>query len=940
MQLLPNLYTKSPETPGITTLARHATASNSSPEASNRLADVPLDIWERIPSDIVDPSTLISLTRLSLVKQPSELFDGRTSRITASLVKSWTTAQARKVSPSLSPSLLLAKPSVLYMELDGKRTKKCKPSRRLRGGNVLAESIPNHVEDSGSGNYYYLLRFPKSGSDADYALMEEGNIKYLKVFDGFGGDTMCTPAPPMISERFLLSGVSPNASAVGLGVAIVVDEIMRMRCSSGTCELGGCYSIIHDIALANIESPEWLCWPAVTGCPMPASQASTRVDHTPFTSLALTLTIDSDSDSQAPLKLVFSADNATGTTEDHVLMQIPSHFGTMSAVDADNGRLNGPRHAGLSNPAFIPASLPTTDDTNTIPASPSTLQQVASSPEEHVAGPILKVIDNDIYTTETGNNASTNTNTAPGSLSALQVVASPPTGPTNPGAVSSTSKPIGNAGVTETGILQGIAESTPLAGGPLKLACVIALELVDLAQTAQSNKEDIVDIAFDVGNYITAIGDRIKGQKLLPGVEKYMNDLVDNLTNIVTSLKSIQPKNALSEGYYANKNKEIIHFCKNEVKRLLKQAQFELILDLHVKRLPAMPSDIHVIPPAPIIFGREKESTHGVKALTTSSTASYLAIIGAGGIGKTTLSHAIIHHPQVQQHFEHKWYISCESCTTSELLLQKLVQSIGGIQKPEQDMLKVLTGLVSFKTRALLILDNFETCYPGTETSKIEKILDIFIAGYVSVVLTSRSSSCPKNAQWEEILLQELEPQDAKKMYLTSTKQVELTPEAEQLLEEVGYMPLAIVLLSGLAKRITDKDLLNRWHINHTKMLKQQGAKSADKTTSIDKCIEYSINMLDDEYKQLCQEMLYIIALLPNGWLDSSLVLQEWLENEDIIEVVDTLCNQSLLRNINKGQKYKLLVPIAEYTKRQPWTDIKWLYRLKVGYKKMISEYE
>ncbi|KAF8648101.1 hypothetical protein AX16_006410 [Volvariella volvacea WC 439] len=257
---------------------------------------------------------------------------------------------------------------------------------------------------------------------------------------------------------------------------------------------------------------------------------------------------------------------------DNALMPTSLGIGTMNAEGASGGPLDESRRPEPghrvpdSTPVSAIGSVDVTSDDS--PSAVAVAPQTESmNPDE--ATPAHNTADH-VYTQETGKSAEsrrpTDTISKPTLFSLHQLT-------------------------TSLKILQNAADSIPVVGGPLRSACGIALELVDLAQTAKTNKEDIADIACNVGDYVTAIGNRLQGQRLPSGVEKYMNDLVDKLTSINARLNDIQPKNVFSQGYHANQNKETIESCKDEVDRLLKKAQFELILDLHIKASPALPLD-------------------------------------------------------------------------------------------------------------------------------------------------------------------------------------------------------------------------------------------------------------------------------------------------------------------------------------------------------------
>jgi hypothetical protein len=62
--------------------------------------------------------------------------------------------------------------------------------------------------------------------------------------------------------------------------------------------------------------------------------------------------------------------------------------------------------------------------------------------------------------------------------------------------------------------------------------------------------------------------------------------------------------------------------------------------------LPAVPG---------IFYGRESELEKLTVALRQS--AARVAILGTGGMGKTTLALAVLHHPEIEQQYTHRHFI-------------------------------------------------------------------------------------------------------------------------------------------------------------------------------------------------------------------------------------------------------------------------------------------
>ncbi|KAJ7587538.1 hypothetical protein C8J56DRAFT_1050756 [Mycena floridula] len=77
-----------------------------------------------------------------------------------------------------------------------------------------------------------------------------------------------------------------------------------------------------------------------------------------------------------------------------------------------------------------------------------------------------------------------------------------------------------------------------------------------------------------------------------------------------------------------------------------------------------------LLPAAPKIFhGRQHELEHVINALTQNEAAQ-VAILGPGGIGKTSLAHATLHHFQIMEKFgPYCYWIACDSSESANDLI-------------------------------------------------------------------------------------------------------------------------------------------------------------------------------------------------------------------------------------------------------------------------------
>jgi ABC-type phosphate/phosphonate transport system ATPase subunit len=115
-----------------------------------------------------------------------------------------------------------------------------------------------------------------------------------------------------------------------------------------------------------------------------------------------------------------------------------------------------------------------------------------------------------------------------------------------------------------------------------------------------------------------------------------------------------------------------------------------------------------MLPSKPKIFhGRESELDDITKMLCQQSPR--IAILGGGGIGKTSLAKAVLHHPDTVVKFKHRFFVSAESAATSTDVAALIGLHVG--LNPGQDLTRSIVQCFLGQTSCLLSLDNLETVW-------------------------------------------------------------------------------------------------------------------------------------------------------------------------------------------------------------------------------------
>ncbi|KAJ6470410.1 hypothetical protein C8R45DRAFT_1166016 [Mycena sanguinolenta] len=130
-----------------------------------------------------------------------------------------------------------------------------------------------------------------------------------------------------------------------------------------------------------------------------------------------------------------------------------------------------------------------------------------------------------------------------------------------------------------------------------------------------------------------------------------------------------------------------------------------------------------LLPSKPKIFhGHEAEMDLIMKMIGQQSPR--IAILGGGGMGKTSLARAVLHNPETSAKFEERYFVSAEAATTSNELAGLIGLHIG--LDPGKDLTKPVVHFFSRQSSCLLILDNLETVWePIQSRHEVEEFLSL-----------------------------------------------------------------------------------------------------------------------------------------------------------------------------------------------------------------------
>ena len=151
------------------------------------------------------------------------------------------------------------------------------------------------------------------------------------------------------------------------------------------------------------------------------------------------------------------------------------------------------------------------------------------------------------------------------------------------------------------------------------------------------------------------------------------------------------------------------------------------------------------MPLKPEIFHGRDDLVEDIAQLLLQEETSRVCILGPGGMGKTSVSLAVVELPLIKKRFPggNVVWVPCIAATSATLLLEILYIQLQVPGDNEVTLEKIISELDTVKQPRLIVIDNFETPWNGNQRQVGDILRRLCILSHIAILVTMRGRRPP-----------------------------------------------------------------------------------------------------------------------------------------------------------------------------------------------------
>jgi tetratricopeptide (TPR) repeat protein len=308
------------------------------------------------------------------------------------------------------------------------------------------------------------------------------------------------------------------------------------------------------------------------------------------------------------------------------------------------------------------------------------------------------------------------------------------------------------------------------------------------------------------------------------------------------------------------------------------------------------------MPSKPIVFHGRDDLVQEIAQLLCDEKTSRVCVLGPGGMGKTSVALAVVDSPNIRAKYPRSrcFWVPCVEAQSPTLFLQLLYSSLRISRATENTLGDIVSELNKSTEPRLILLDNFETPWvpvDGTQKEVSDALRQLIQINHVAILMTMRDNNPPcADMWWQTRYLGAIDRESARNIFhdiYTNSRQTSDIESVYKLLDALGCMPFAVMLMAKLGKKSESsaKDLLAEWSESGIEIISHSNSPE----DNIYRSISLSVDRNFVQQNPNAVLLLQTLSLLPAGTSKEN--LRWWAPHlKSISSAIATLSDAAVLK--------------------------------------------